>query len=396
MAPASDSDPLLDLIGAPEAPPAEQRAELLAILGELCAGGGGERFLRPPVTPGVEAFPEPWEATPLAVATVLRRLIAHAAMDMDVQVADRRVEAGPAPRRHTTELELVELRGPRARFDLFAIGDDDVAGTLAHEIGVAAAMRLGQPAGPYRDAGVAAPDDGERLRGSVAAVYLGLGVLAANATFQEYLGGSYKAHLGYAPIEHDIIRAGHLAMDAVAFLVAVQAEVRDSDLPRGLRGPQKDAARAWRTALAGRGAALRAFLGIAEARAAPARFERPAPAPLPELTAAQLVIEAAPDPPHKVFRVRYSSAGVGMLTGMLVGGATATFAALPLWLVAAATGGAALLGFVLGGRRQIFRCSECLTVVPEPAERCARCGGLLAGEVATRADRLDHDEDGEP
>jgi len=92
----------------------------------------------------------------------------------------------------------------------------------------------------------------------------GLGVLAANASFQEYSGGAYKPHLGYAPIEHDIMRAGHVPMDALAFLLAVQAVTRGAELPRGLRDPQSEAPRAWLAALGGIGAARRGFLGVGD------------------------------------------------------------------------------------------------------------------------------------
>ena len=62
----------------------------------------------------------------------------------------------------------------------------------------------------------------------------------------------------------------------------------------------------------------------------------------------------------------------------------------------ALVGGAALLGFWLGARRVVHRCSECLYVVPPSVETCTKCGGRLVGEIARREDRLDHEEDREP
>jgi hypothetical protein len=377
---------LAELPGAPAAPSAEERAELLDILGELVAAGGPERLLLPPVTPGDEDFPEPWTPTPFGVATLLRRLFAHAQVPMDVLVRDRRADAGPAPRRPTTEVELVAVRGGRARFSLFSIGADDIGGTLAHEVGVAARMALVRRASPYRMPAVAMPGETDRLRGSVAAVYLGLGVLATNAAFQEYLGGSYKMHLGYAPMEQDIIRAGHLEMDALAFVLAVQAEVRGAELPRGLRPPQTDAARAWRSALSGHGPALRELLGIGALPAAP---QRPAPAPLSAVDEGDVVQVLDAPAARKTYRVRYTSTGLGMLAGFVTGAAIATAALLPMPAALAVAGGASVLGAALGRRRVRHRCAECLTPVSLALATCPGCGCELGGEIASRDQRLD-------
>ena len=82
--------PLADLSGAPDAPTAEDRAQLLEMLRELVSAWGSERFMQAPVTPGERDFPEPWSPTPLGVATLLRRLFAHARIPMGILVIDRR------------------------------------------------------------------------------------------------------------------------------------------------------------------------------------------------------------------------------------------------------------------------------------------------------------------
>src|SRR5256885_1031009 len=73
--------------------------------------------------------------------------------------------------------------------------------------------------------------DGRDLeRGSVAAVYLGLGVLAANAAYQQYTS-SGRTNGAYMPLEYDVIKSGHLTMSELAFLLAVQAVARGEHEP---------------------------------------------------------------------------------------------------------------------------------------------------------------------
>jgi hypothetical protein len=377
-------------------PPGDERTTLLATLRELIEAGGAERFVRRPVVPDGAAFPEAWAPTPLGVATLLRRLLAHGSVALDPVVVDRRTvgatvaEVGTR-RRAVTELELIDIRPGQAHFELYAIGDDQVPGTLAHEVGVAAARQLAATDSPYRPVPAGPPDQEMLRRGSVAAVYLGLGVLAVNAAFQEYAGGAYKANLGYAPIEHDIIKSGYLAMDSLAFLVAVQAVVRGSGMPEGLRGPQADAVRAWLGALAGRGAALCALLGLSEATTGtePARAD---PSPLPDLPAEKLVvIDETEHEEARVFRVRYSRASTGLLAGTAIGATIALVAGsgalVALWAVVLC----ATIGVTAGKRKLVHRCSDCLTVIQRDDTNCPRCDGLLVGELAHRDDRLDHD-----
>src|SRR5437870_4086343 len=109
-------DVLAGVTGAPEAPDGDTCEVLLDELARLIVAGGWQRFARSPVVPGDDAFPDPWERTPRGVATVARRLIAHAGVDdVRVVVADRRGDAGSTAKVTPTELELVS-NDPRARF----------------------------------------------------------------------------------------------------------------------------------------------------------------------------------------------------------------------------------------------------------------------------------------
>src|SRR3569623_3173248 len=123
----------------PSAPDPGTREQVLAQLADLIARAGAARFLRPPVAPGVRAFPDPWAPTPAGLQVLLRRLAWHAALDecgvREIVVLDRRTgrpvtERMPAPR-----IAALEVRGGAATLVLGFIGADDVAGTAAHEVG---------------------------------------------------------------------------------------------------------------------------------------------------------------------------------------------------------------------------------------------------------------------
>jgi hypothetical protein len=378
---------------SPDAPPAPRRAEIEVLLDDLAAliaAGGWERFARAPVAPGERSFPDPWQPTPAGVERLVQRLRWHAGVELAIAVEDRRDQAGPRPRRAVTEAEVAAVDGDRATLALFAIGDDDVVGTLAHEVGVAwvtDGRRRGAP--PFREGAATTPTDDDRGRGSLAAVYLGLGAIATAAAYQQFTGGTYQVHLGFAPIEYDVIQAGHLPLAAMAFLLAAQAEVRGDRQVAGLRGPADDEVRAWRRALAGQGPALRERLGIPAPMTWPA-LDRPLPpAPQAALPAARAPRRAEG---KRVFRVRGRRAGLGFLAGS-VGGVVVTVA-----LGAAGAEAAALLvggmatGAAVGRRVRVARCSECIERVAIAAADCPRCGGSFGGDIDHRDERLAAEE----
>jgi hypothetical protein len=378
-------DEVLADLEAPDEPSREACGALLGELARMCAAGGWERFARPPVAPDGDAFPDRWEPTPEGVATIAQRLCAHAGVDdLAVTIVDRRGEAGVQGKKVTTELELVEVTAKGARFDLYSIGDDAVVGTIAHEVGAALAPRWRTPDAPYRGVASSEIDHDARWRGSIAAVYAGLGVPAANAAFQEYKLGRYQAHLGYAPVEYEVVKAGQLTVDELGFLLAVQAVAQGAPAPRGLGGVQLDAVHAWMEALAERGGALRALCGMPEGQLA-----RPAPAPLPPGGAIVVAGEHAKRA-RRVYRVPGSRAGVGVLVGMVVGGLGAGVlgarSSIPFVI-----GGGALIGAAVGKRSRFDRCSSCVHLVPLAAPACPHCGGEVAGLLTSRADALDLD-----
>ncbi len=390
----------------PDQPDADAREHLLAVLSDLVAQGGPAPILAPPVVFGSAAFPEPWRPTLGGVRLLLARLAWHVGLDRVITLTDARMGAPPTERRPPTQLDTIEVRRKDVAFTLGFIGTDDVAGTFAHEIGVAYAA-LHRPAGaePYREPAeigdVLVDPDRDLERGSIAAVYLGLGVLAANGAFQQYTAAG-RFNGGYSPLEYDVLRAGYLPMSGLAYLLAVQAVVRDQAAPPpGLSPPQRDEVVAWVAALRGQGDALRRRLGL---DAGTAHVAAPLAPGVAWRTAAQQTalvrlpapVEAeadAPDPtPRSIaFRWRSHRGGVGFLAGAVLGVGVATLVASrsagPLIAI-----GCAGAGHVVGRKKIVPRCTACASVVPAGAPVCPSCGATLRGDIARLSDRLEAEE----
>ncbi len=372
--------------GVTVTPDAETREHLLDVLGQFVAQRGPATLLAPPVEPGDAAFPEPWAPTPSGVALLLRRLAWHARLELEIEIEDRRAGEAPTERKPATRLELIEVRRRSALFALGFIGADDVAGTFAHEIGVAHAV-LHRPDGfdPYRTTkpAVIAVEPGVDLeRGSIAAVYLGLGVLAANAARQHH---SVPERTGFNPLLVVSVGvqlvAGHLPVESVVYLLAVQAAVRGERKPPAGLVPQQR--REVASVLAGLCTEeLRERLGIpGDAVGA----ERPA---VQAFADAQL----APDesPPTKAFRWNTDRKGVGTILGTLFGIGASIVVSRGL-LPMLAIGGAGV-GHVIGRQVRVPRCSACATVNAAAAPTCRKCGAVFRGDISQLADRLEAEE----
>jgi hypothetical protein len=373
-------------VPVPPTPSPETREKLLVVLGELVARGGEAQFLLPPVEPGEAAFPEPWAPTRVGVQLLLRRLAWHAGIERDIEIEDHRTGAPPTERKPSTRVELVDVRGKHARFALGFVGTDDVVGTLAHEVGTLfAVLHRPDDPNPYRsaEAPVLTPDpDRDPERGAVAAVYVGLGVLAANAAYQQYsTPGRFNG--AYVPHEYDVLRAGAVPLSSLTYLVAVQAVIRgDTDAPRGLGSSQRDEVEAWMKALGSGRSELLARIGVTPStqpgtREAPVAFVDHEP-----------VTEAAPR--RVAFRWQTTRGGVGLVAGTVIGMSLAFVLSRGL-LPLTAFGGAAA-GHVIGRRVRAPRCSACATVVRPDATSCPRCGASLRGDITHLSERLEAEE----
>jgi hypothetical protein len=381
----------------PSAPDAATRDAVLALLAELIARAGADEFLRAPVAPGAAAFPDPWAPSAAGVQVLLRRLAWHAGLERcgvkTVVVEDRRAGKPVTERMPATRIEATHVRDGTATFVLGYVGADDVAGTAAHEVGaVFAALHRSGRADPYRSAEPPELeiDASDAERGSVATVVIGLGVLAANAAFQEYsragrFNGAYEA------LEHDVLRAGVVPMSVLAYALAVQAVVRaevagsagDAQVPNGLRRPQADEVRAWIAALRGQGARLCERLGVAGDQR---HRERPAAVAFADVSN---VAEEARER-RLAFRWRTHRGGVGLMAGTVLGFGVALLASRGLapWVVL----GSATGGHVMGRKVRAMRCSACAHLVREGACACERCGAVLRGDIDRLDDRLEAEE----
>lgn len=343
--------------------------------------------------PGGAAFPEPWKPTRGGVQALLRRLAWHAGGlgERTIAITDERLGAPPTERKPQTRVELREVREKQLAFTLGFVGEDDVVGTLAHEIGVAyAALHRPDEADPYRTSEqpvIAIDGDRDLERGSIATVYLGLGVLAANAAFQQY---SSRAGVdAYQPHIYEVHRAGYVKMSDLAFLLAVQAVVRgERAAPPGLGGPQRDEVMPWIEALAPNAADLRTRLGVPATAEALAEREKPT-----RFTDVDLrEDEDAPVAKRNAFRWETNRRGVGMIAG-LAGGVGLAFVVAPTELAfySIAIGGVAA-GHFFGRRTRVIRCSACATPIGAGAQTCKKCGAVMRGDIARLADRLEAEE----
>lgn len=371
----------------PDLPDAETREHLLDVLAELVAKGGSGPLLLPPVEPGEAAFPDPWAPTRTGVAVLLRRLAWHAGMACEIEIEDRLAGPPPTERKPATRVELLEVRNRTGVFVLTYVGDDAVAGTLAHEIGLLHAV-LHRPDEqiPYRTAKppvIAIEPERDLERGSIATIYLGLGVLAANAARQQHTVFERQVQGILAPVAI-VVEAGHVPVTSLGYLLAVQAIVRgDKQAPRGLVPAQRREVEAWMGALRGRADELRARLGIASDAEA---GERPEVVPFPDV-----VLDDEPPQRAIAFRWHTNRGGVGLIAGALLGAgfaaalASRTFA--PIALI-----GVTVAGHVIGRRVRVPRCSGCATVCASDATGCRKCGAALRGDIASLSERLEAEE----
>jgi hypothetical protein len=388
-------------MGEPSKPDRESRERLLGILAELIAKDSGlgaqgahvalARFLMPPVAPGVDSFPEPWAPTRAGVQLLMRRHMAHAGIDRGVEIVDELLAtAPPTERKPATRIEANDVAtgsGAAARFTLYFIGADDVVGTMAHEVGtIFAAMHRPDEADPYRTAEpplIVVDPDRDLERGSVATIYLGLGVLAANAAFQQYSSAG-RFNGGYVPLEYDVLRAGAVPMSGLAYLLAVQAIVRGAtEPPKGPKPPQRDEVADWMKALDGQRASLCERLGIP---ADSVSIERPEVTPIDD----ELAPLDEPPPRPTAFRWQTHRGGVGFLTGTVMGIGVAF--AVSRGMMPFTVLGGATAGHVIGRRVRAPRCSACATIVPEDATTCPKCGAALRGDIASLSERLEAEE----
>ncbi|MBV8758324.1 MAG: hypothetical protein JO257_13645 [Deltaproteobacteria bacterium] len=342
----------------------------------------------PVVAASARDYPDRWEPNRAGVARVIARTLWHAHLDASVTLEDLR---GPKwadrSRLQRTHLELAAASPGKLVFAVSKIGNDNVAGTVAHEVGRAFITQL--PAAAFRSAPDSPLPDPEA--GTIATVYLGLGVIALNAARYRRAHGEIIGRSAYH--EHEIVETGGLAPQDLALLLAVQATVRD-DVLTALDTLEKEPAELvakWLDILDDHEDELREMLGVTGDDERP--IERPA-------KPADVTIDAShdegdlhrPNVGRPVFRYPETRSVTGGLLGVIAGfGIGLATMSPPMMGIGSAVG--VVGGYVVGRRKRYFRCASCGNFVTPDHTTCSMCGGNLVGEIKDPRHRLDAEEE---
>lgn len=364
-------------------PPTPAQQEHLGRLATLILQFGAARFLSAPLVRADERdFPETWEPTPTGVHRTFYRLCWHAHWDPEVAVRDVRAAKAPDNRMLLpSEIELASAKDGIVTVEVGAIGNDDVAGLLAHRVGLAF-LELA-PGDPFRGAA----GDISETAGSVAAVYLGLGVLVANSAMYRRYASRVVAR---AVVEEQYVaQVGGLSIDDATFLLAVQDILRDDapDAYETLHKPQQEWLERWRDVLDPHEDELRALLDLdaapeipLERRAVPRTPPQRADRDLRKFNRGRTTFRV----PHR----GYWGAALGVAAGIFG-------FLLPKGVY---IGPAAMLGLGFAGLRAVkpkFVCSdpECMKIMETELGECPGCGGTIADTIEHANDRLDRLEE---
>lgn len=374
---------------------AEEQEWLLDALAELVGRlGAGPWLERPVVLPDAASFPDTYDDSPTGVRTLLRRLAAHAGLELRVELFADPAPDAPWP------LVFDEIREGAIEVTLFDLRPkDELLGHAVHAIAHAFhdAHQVGARPLGYRDA----PDsDGEGdaeldARVGVTAVYLGFGVLAAREAHRYSAEGMLDGGAVHTAWRHDLI--GEISAEGLAWLVALQTLLCDEStaevkaIERVLPPNPQAAFRRARRDLAGQLDTLRERLGLV---ALPERKPRDVVAladdPEGDARAEAAWNGAGSETETLVYRVplpgpRLLAAIGGFVPGLLLEGLISRryghWAAIPLLGIPA-------LAVLLASVRRP-RCSSCRTRLPREATTCRGCGGIVAGDASSLRDVLD-------
>ncbi|MEX1363856.1 MAG: hypothetical protein AB1Z98_12060 [Nannocystaceae bacterium] len=388
-------------------PPPEARAYLLQQLAELVRVKGAGPLLRAPLLePREEFFPDPWAGGEPSVRRLARRLLLYAGIE-DYPVGVTVIDEGTAIAAGTSGVSFEGLRKGQLEFAVQAAAlRDPMVVVPAMARAVAEAFR--------RVHGLATGDDAPRQRlVDVTAVYLGFGLLTANAALRHAGGGGGWGRRG----NRTRTRLGVLDPQSVAFLLAAVLHAR------GVEGrAHRQVLRALAANPAGFVRAAQPVLQrleppLAEQLDLPKREQWPPPANLRALTRPfedEEVDEAEPEERKDedrgvqgmnegkpVFRVERSMAlrlakmlalpivMLGMLASRMEVGID-----IPLWQAGALAAGLGALGLGVGRLIPDRRCSEpkCGSTLDPDTKVCPLCGGTVMGVIHHPKERLAAEE----
>ena len=203
----------------------DEREWLIRYLRKLIERAGWERFVRAPILEPLRTwFPEKWSGSVRDAHLVTQRLMHYAGLGQlrvtldsyeSTDVAEE-TEGDAGTERFDWAAYFTGIRDGRAHFGVqLEILDDPekAAGTMAHE--VAHAWRA------QRKLVVDDAPDREELLTDITTVYLGFGIFTTNNTDR------YRSEGTIDETRWSFSRVGYLPMQAMAFLLALQASARD-------------------------------------------------------------------------------------------------------------------------------------------------------------------------
>ncbi len=382
-------------------PSVAERSWLMSETAALIARAGLEPYVAAPlVEPTDRYFPDEWHPDEGGVARLARRVLDHAGLGevaIDVSVSDEAIAEGIA----VTALakDSVQLAADRDHLD-------DPLALIATLARIAAATLRARA-----ELVDAVPDQEARCI-DVATVYLGFGLITTNAAYRYRASGERRGYTAITRWKHT--RLGALSPEAMAYLLAVQQAARDASskeiraIVRQLETNQATFFEAAYTELATDVVARELALpdrATWPARRAPppetegqaAKFLRALAAPAPALpTAVAVTAPSGGNAGQPVFRALRTRAMAGGFIGLMGSMVPVIIASVNGFggLALAALAGVPLLGMLAGRRLRRHVCAGrgCEQTLPDDAERCASCGGRIAGTLLPGENRLEAEE----
>jgi hypothetical protein len=398
-----------------ELPPPEVQQGLLDALKTLISRKGHERFIRAPLietTP--RFFPDAWQPDLDGVRALALRLLAYAGLEeLDVDVEPFVNEEDVLwPGLVQGESHSRQKHGTAAWFrgieegccllgvDLALVTDPErLVGVLAHEVAHAWRFHHGL---------MVEDSELEEELTDLTTLYLGFGILTVNGTYRYRARGEVSG--GMVSTEWSFASGGYLPLEAMCFLLAVQAVARRMDsgevrhLQRQLEPNQAASFRHALQELEPEKEALAETLRIpSPERWPPPWTELPVPAALRAAPVSSPVLHTVPEPevPEReplynegrpVFRFRRTRPFAAFLwpfVGVLLLiplkaflGTQWTLLIVPASLVAA---------LVL--KRDYCSGTGCEVILEEGVTVCPSCGGTVAGVIERLRDRFDAEAD---